>query len=65
MNETTFYRVCWTRAGLRPEIREFPEWEAALAFYEEVAEDRRTLQARMIEVSEKEVRCMEHENCNR
>lgn len=61
MSQTTAYRVSWVRAGTRPETREFADWGAAIAYYEELVEDHRTLQAKIIEVSEKEVRCMEHE----
>jgi hypothetical protein len=61
MNGTTFYRVSWTRIGAHPESKDFPEWDAAVAFYEDVLDDHRTLQAKIIEVTEKEVRCTEHE----
>jgi hypothetical protein len=62
------YSVTWTKsaASRRPrangEQKVFGDWESALQFYNDVILDRRTETARLVEITEREVRCFEHEN---
>ena len=66
MTERTSYVVSWTRGGLAAgERRTFDEWQPALALYDEVAADRRTVKANLVEVTERERRCYEHETPGR
>ena len=61
MIKRVFYVVSWTCGSQAGETRRFEEWEQATEFYDGVVEDRRTTTASLVEVTEKEVRCFEHE----
>jgi hypothetical protein len=65
MTENTSYVVSWTAIGaagdMPGEHRRFDEWEPALAFYDDVIASRHTESARLVEVTEREVRAFEHE----
>ena len=61
MNERVHYVVSWSPDGHPTERRTFEEWEPAKEFYDGLVEDRRTEKASLFEVTEKEVRCFEHE----
>jgi hypothetical protein len=62
VTETTFYKVSWTTESRSSESRIFPEWDSAVEFYDGIIEDTRTEKATLVEVSEKEIRCHEHEH---
>jgi hypothetical protein len=57
--------LTWTKAkvgdGTSRERRTFDEWEPALEFYEGLVGDSRVEAARLVEVTEREVRAYEHE----
>ena len=61
MNQRTHYVVSWQPDSSPAERRSFEEWEPAKEFYDGLVEDRRTYKASLFEVTEKEVRCFEHE----
>lgn len=61
MNKRMSYKVSWTSGGRAEESRRFDEWEPAVEFYRGLAADRRTDAAKLVEVTEAEVRCFERE----
>jgi hypothetical protein len=61
------YSVTWSSRAesnrrASDERKVFDEWESALQFYNDIVADRRTDTARLVEITEREVRCFEHEN---
>ena len=61
MNKRVSYKVSWTFAGRAEESRRFDEWEPAAEFYAGLIGDRRCDLAKLVEVTETEVRCFERE----
>lgn len=61
MNENNYFEVLWERHPAPAEQRRFEDWEAAKAFFEEVAADPKTERACLLDVTEKEVRSFERE----
>ena len=61
MNKRVTYKVSWKFGGRAEESRQFNEWEPAAQFYAGLLGDRRCDLARLVEVTEAEVRCFERE----
>ena len=61
MNKRVSYKVSWTSGGRVGESRRFDEWEPAAEFYAGLLGDRRCDLAKLVEVTEAEVRCFERE----
>ncbi len=61
MIEIVAYLVRWTRGNAAGESRRFGDWGAAKEFFEEVAADRETTAASLLEITEREVRGFERE----
>ena len=61
MNKRVSYKVSWTSGGRAEETRRFDESEPAAEFYAGLVGDGRCKVARLVEVTEAEVRCFERE----
>jgi len=62
MMEKSYFVVGWARGDAAAESRRFEDWDTAKDFFEEVIADPKTNKARLLDVTEKEVRAFEHEH---
>ena len=61
MIETITFVVWWERGKAAAESHRFEDWDAAKEFFEGVTADPKTHKARLLQITEKEVRSFEHE----
>ncbi len=61
MIEKSYFVVGWARGNAAGESRRFEDWDSAKDFFEELIADPKTHSARLLDVTEREVRSFEHE----